>query len=821
MPWYATTQQNASSSKPVSWLSRINKVSSKPPSSSWLSRIKGVRRERENNDNYDFDASLDKTYPKHFPQQGQPNFLQYIRKYLLRVAGPFDIGCTPDRKMYAHQKVVKYTVTPDGPAQKLLVFHRAGAGKTRSIVAICNNFYFDPRPLIVIMPTPKTKQNFLKFLRQTPGRWSDFIRSTISSDETNYEMVGDHIGFIGKLKELEAINKQRGLAVTDTDELDMINKVLYNDDDNKETAHKKTGKVLYPAAPLRVFSFSETARKSFIIDAQNPITKWGKHEGWENPLDDTIILMDEFHNLYAPDHESVKNPKTRSNLNRLSMMMKKCNGSVIVGFTASPIITRQNYWGETQAGVNSLKNEWMKQFSNCMKIIQAADGAYTTTTGEDGKRSYPYSGYISYFYSGDGRIFPRTKGKTRWTLQGEKNPDKRNNEDIYAILPVQVQVVTLVGTNLVQYLSRLKEHLPSKLASEKPNHLEKVILPYCNQGYGKYKDPKNDTTVDAIMNGISIHSKLNAIALSIRRNPVKTLVLVHKHAGFNPVLRVLTEELSIDNLTVRGIKDKDDMHILEDFNDKEENDLGQKILCMVAEITQFGEGTDFYTVRRVIIVNPPDGLGRLHQLIGRVTRSCQFTPSFTEDAVVQVDMYVAQLPMRLLEHYTMARIKLTKDIKRLFYESLRGKSKVDPHSTTAGDYSDQAILDTLKNIGMDEYLIQEISSQGGELVKNDDKSRKIIRTQFVKLVTAWGKWRDVIAKREQGGRTKGATITSAITTALPNNSDIVEGLMTADIMRATRLVREQWAYSDFINQHIINNAIDGHFYDDNDVREHV
>lgn len=844
----------------MSWVNRVRQQNqNKKQELTWVMKVRNSRKKDRNKQNYssidnEFDTDMItagdvyKKYPSHFPQQGQSNFLSYIRSYLRRAAGPFDIGCTPDRKMYAHQKVVRYAVTPDGPVRKLLVFHRAGAGKTRSIVSLCNNFYFDPRPIIIILPTAQTKRNFLKTLATTPGLWSDFIRLTSKSTEDLQEVVE----FTNKLSELRTINEERGFRVKNTHEFDTIRNILHNNDDDMDKERvidsvpdidnnigyrlvfreKKEESIQYPASPIRIFTFNMAARKSFIRDNKASIIRWGKRDGWDpingNPLDDSIILMDEFHNLYAPDRDSVNNPATLANLGHLRSRMSLCKGSVIVGFTASPIKTPYGFWGETQSGANALKKAWLQQFNDCMRIVRAGD---SIEEGSDVTNNVlSNSGYISYFYYGDGRIFPRTRGKTRWTLEGERNPDNHNTS-LFAVLPVQVKMVTLVGTNLVKYLSKVKDHISKLNDLKKPDYLERVILPYCNQGYGKNRDQSSDPTLDNIMENISLHSKLDAIARSIRENAVKTLVLVHKHAGFRHVLRVIREQLSHDNHRVEGINERGDKskEMLAHFNDLELNDVGQNILCMVAEITEFGEGTDFFTVRRVIIVNPPDGLGKLHQLIGRVTRSCAFTSTFTaEDGVVQVDMYAAQLPTRLLEHYIVARLNLTKNIKRLFYESLRGKSYRDPHSNSAGDLSDEAAINALRKMNMDEGLLQEITSEGGFL-KDDDKNIKRIRASFTKLVTAWVKWRDVIARREGGNNNSQNQINRGATSVLQNNnntninvsrnSTIVEGLMTVDVMRATRLVREQWAYTDFIKKYIIEDAIDGHLYDNID--EHV
>lgn len=50
------------------------------------------------------------------------------------------------------QEIVQFLVHPQSPIQRLLVDHPTGSGKTREMVCILDNFFYDQRPKIAIFP---------------------------------------------------------------------------------------------------------------------------------------------------------------------------------------------------------------------------------------------------------------------------------------------------------------------------------------------------------------------------------------------------------------------------------------------------------------------------------------------------------------------------------------------------------------------------------------------------------------------------------------------------------------------------------------------
>lgn len=69
---------------------------------------------------------------------------------------PLNVGfqgfsCKP-RDFAENQEIVQFLVHPQSPIQRLLVDHPTGSGKTREMVCILDNFFYDQRPKIAIFP---------------------------------------------------------------------------------------------------------------------------------------------------------------------------------------------------------------------------------------------------------------------------------------------------------------------------------------------------------------------------------------------------------------------------------------------------------------------------------------------------------------------------------------------------------------------------------------------------------------------------------------------------------------------------------------------
>merc|ERR550514_616951 len=82
-----------------------------------------------------------------------------------------DAACPP---MQPHQESVGFLLHPQSPVTRLLVDHPTGSGKTREIIKILDNYFYDPRPKVPIFPKEPVCRNFYFELLRWPSRYRDF-----------------------------------------------------------------------------------------------------------------------------------------------------------------------------------------------------------------------------------------------------------------------------------------------------------------------------------------------------------------------------------------------------------------------------------------------------------------------------------------------------------------------------------------------------------------------------------------------------------------------------------------------------------------------
>ena len=63
-------------------------------------------------------------------------------------------------------------------AQRMLVVHRTGAGKTCTMIRIADNFFKDKRPKLLVFPTPAVCTNFYTELLNAkfPNRYAEYVQ---------------------------------------------------------------------------------------------------------------------------------------------------------------------------------------------------------------------------------------------------------------------------------------------------------------------------------------------------------------------------------------------------------------------------------------------------------------------------------------------------------------------------------------------------------------------------------------------------------------------------------------------------------------------
>ena len=359
----------------------------------------------------------------------------------------------------------------------------------------------------------------------------------------------------------------------------------------------KRGKKGWPGGPMRAITYTTGSSKT-VMGGKDPLFKIG-FDG-KNAYSNKVIIMDEVHNLVNPSPELAK---YRSKITALAKAVKSCENSVVLGMTATPIVDKAS------------DGDLLKS------IIKGSRG------GND-------EGFVSFFNMLPNTIFPQVIPPL---IEGP-----------------EVIRVPLEGENLQKY---------KKMDKGKPTPASDFKLQaYLNaeMQYHHMVPPARKNFITSLLGGAKLDkldvsrmrkyaTKLVAIADSIAKEKVKTLILVRKTHG----LRVLADLL--DRLVAERCGRRDErcwVALLEkptarnglqaklDRFNAADNERGEHMRAIVAETAEYSEGVSFKQVRRLIMVNPPATWAAYKQQVGRALRSCAYRNLEEAERNVKIEMYV-------------------------------------------------------------------------------------------------------------------------------------------------------------------------------------
>ena len=105
---------------------------------------------------------------------GTPGFNAFCRRMMARAGVPSNSRVMPPAeleparwaggaekpKLQPYQEATAWLCQPHLPIERLLVCHRVGSGKTATMIQICDNYFDDKRPKVLIFPTNAVCANF-------------------------------------------------------------------------------------------------------------------------------------------------------------------------------------------------------------------------------------------------------------------------------------------------------------------------------------------------------------------------------------------------------------------------------------------------------------------------------------------------------------------------------------------------------------------------------------------------------------------------------------------------------------------------------------
>lgn len=328
-------------------------------------------------------------------------------------------------KLQPYQKTVKFLVHPFSPIQRMLVAHRTGSGKTRTMIELLDNFFHDPRPKIVVLPTQSIVLEFIKELLKFPNRYLDFAKAEWQSADH----AGQHSNFLEQEfdvqhKHLLSCFKMRKFYRKGTSRPEA-----------RVTWVKKNPGSPLPAAPILILSYARAGgagvQNKTLYEFRIRAEGSGSHD--DNPYNDKVVLMDEFHNL-SPLMLKPEYKRYLEKFNFLKERLKSAQRATLVGLTATPV-------RDSERDVKPL-----------MDVIRGPG-----TCDE---------GFVSYFGASPPSLFPK--------VEPEGAPSHSLPHVVEVPLPFPMRAKYLTQKNM--YEQRLRD-LPS---DEKADALDLLLAPYCN-----------------------------------------------------------------------------------------------------------------------------------------------------------------------------------------------------------------------------------------------------------------------------------------------------------------------------------------------------
>ena len=504
----------------------------------------------------------------------------------------FKIECVTNENkkqtVWAYQQTVAFLLKPKTPINRMLVVHRTGSGKTFTIIQVLQNYIDDKRPKILIFPTNAVRNNFYGELMKFQNKYRDFCSKHIKKEyidllvrETNGE----------KLTPAELRTSRAGLTLV-INCLEMKGKL------------GQRGKKGQLKSPLRAFTYSQ-AGGSTINKARgpdNPIFKIGYESG--NAYSNKIVIMDEFHNIIKPAPHLLK---YKNKLNLLQTKLKTCTNSVVVGFTATPIVDN------------------VEDGNALIQIIKGSN------TGNE-------EGFISYFNHTPRSLYPATEFKVC------KVQMSFAETNVY----VKKHLTSLFKHNKINTIAdKIKSFQSIEDIVKIPNEKLIKLQNYTNSAI--YASRSGSTSANEVL---KVSTKLVAIAKSLADSSEKTLILIERSHGFKLLIKILNEVVKTrcgsnpNGGCWIGMyeNNKESQENLKVFNSKA-NLRGNAMKAIVADAREFSEGVSFLGVRRLILVNPPASVALWKQRIGRALRACAHNKLPGVEQLVSVETYVATLPV--------------------------------------------------------------------------------------------------------------------------------------------------------------------------------
>lgn len=266
--------------------------------------------------------------------QSDKDFSKYINKDISKIVTGDD-SCD-DEKLKKHQLVIKNFFTPYGPLQKLLVVHKTGSGKTRSIISILENYYYHSMPKLVILPQDTTRAAFYRELGNLNIQMAKDINEHLSTKKFKMDTVTDN-QFTNGEKRLDPVNRFfMNPGSTQMGQPGMI---------RNQSENKRGGSILVFTLQELYQAIENLKQKRVALG----FTPFVNIDSFKFTVSNSLVIMDEAHLLF--NNENCVDEKYKCIYEGFK------NAKNIALFTATPI--RLNEMSTSKEIIDSFKKSYI------------------------------------------------------------------------------------------------------------------------------------------------------------------------------------------------------------------------------------------------------------------------------------------------------------------------------------------------------------------------------------------------------------------------------------------------------------------------------
>ena len=455
---------------------------------------------------------------------------------------------------------------------RILVVHPTGSGKSRTMLHTLDQLFDDRRAKIPFFPSPLVCANFYLQLLRWPSRYRDFVtavsRELASVAPQFEEWIAAPLSE-WNVDALPAQASQRAWRIArDVLELKgvirdgvVIESTLRVMKETHPTAN-------FPRAPLRAYAYGGR------LDCDRaPIFKFGASPN--SVFSNKVVMMDEVHNLLK---------RGSSALEYFKRALSTADGAVVVGLTATPVVTAA------------------KDADDLVEIVRGSGPFALATVSRESCDNFPATMPEG---AADGYCL--------------REPE---------FLHDMVVNVTLQGPALVAYQRKSRDRLSQKGRA----FSQKRMRRYCDVPVGRVTAKARQAI---LANPTEFVPKLHAVCNEVSKEATKCVIFADRCAVD---LLVSLARRAADGSYAVGCS-----HDVAEFNSSG-NVEGQVMRAIVLNRDFCSEGLSFFGVRRVLLASIPRSVAEFVQQVGRAVRMGSHDALPPEERVVRVLMFAAKVP---------------------------------------------------------------------------------------------------------------------------------------------------------------------------------